>query len=100
MTDREALEFISDCTTCRAYFYCNNKSPCFIAHEIAKAALQERIDREDTCEFCSRLEYDYVLVPYNEVEILGSGSGEKKYRKIKIIRCPKCGRQLKGVSNE
>ena len=47
MTDEEALRLYKDCKLCRAYFACDNKSPCFIAHEMAAAALRERIERKN-----------------------------------------------------
>lgn len=117
MTDREAIEILSDCRYCHnrettedGEIECLGNNKCFFAHSAAVHALQEREERSKGCEYCADHKYnveDCVMLSHDESDFdrgmyiydgeLISNSGE--FQCVRINFCPMCGRKLKGADN-
>ena len=64
--------------------------------EIAIAALREREQREQGCEFC-RTEYDILLPTDMGYTWISGNELQNSYGSCEIRYCPMCGRKLGGA---
>ena len=105
MTDREAINKLNQIQVQVAEV--RHFDSMFESIEVAKEALQERIDREKGCRFCGTKLYFKttqcarpVLAPLTEVQALKDKlldlTGEV-YVEINAVFCPMCGRKLKSA---